>query len=164
MTGKCKCSVFTKRFFSRNTQRKSPSTLLLAFSTKSSRIASFKLAMCLMSKWFRFGLFQQPPSTKRVPSLAGRVAYLRYSINLQLYNRRVPALIFIDARDACVISFWVHAREPVNYYFEDFFPPGDYPLYPTFAEKSFANFFAKSRVPYPQLTEFALLGDNPAWS
>ena len=72
--------------------------------------------------------------------------------------------IFIDARVAYVISFWVHAREPVNYYFEDFFPPGDYPLYPTFAEKSFANFFAKSRVPYPQLTEFALLGDNPAWS
>ena len=30
--------------------RKSPSTLLLALSTKSSRIASFKLAMCLMSK------------------------------------------------------------------------------------------------------------------
>ena len=29
---------------------KSPSTLLMALSTKSSRIAPFKLAMCLMSK------------------------------------------------------------------------------------------------------------------
>ena len=48
--------------------------------SKSSRIASFKLAMCLMSKLFRFGLSQQ-----RVPSLAERVACLRYW--------QVPALV-----------------------------------------------------------------------
>ena len=33
------------------------------------------------------------PSTKRVPSLAERVAYLRYSINLRLFNWPVPGLV-----------------------------------------------------------------------
>ena len=37
--------------------------------------------------------FPAAPSTERVPSVAERVAYLRYSINLQLFNWRVPALI-----------------------------------------------------------------------
>jgi len=32
------------------------------------------------------------PSTERVPSLAERVASLRYSINLRFLNNRVPAL------------------------------------------------------------------------
>ena len=36
--------------------------------------------------------FPAAPSTERVPSLAERVAYLRYSINLRLLNWRVPAL------------------------------------------------------------------------
>ena len=34
------------------------------------------------------------PSTERVPSLAERVAYLRYLINLRLSNWRVPALVY----------------------------------------------------------------------
>ena len=38
--------------------------------------------------------FPAAPSTERVPSLAERVASLRYSINLQILNNRVPALIF----------------------------------------------------------------------
>ena len=37
--------------------------------------------------------FPAAPSTERVPSLAERVAYLRYSINLRLFNWRVPALL-----------------------------------------------------------------------
>ena len=37
--------------------------------------------------------FPAAPSTERVPSLAERVAYLRYSINLRLFNWRVPALV-----------------------------------------------------------------------
>ena len=36
--------------------------------------------------------FPAAPSTERVPCLGERVAYLRYSINLQLFNWRVPAL------------------------------------------------------------------------
>ena len=39
--------------------------------------------------------FPAAPSTERVPSLAERVAYLGYSINLRLFNCRVPALIDI---------------------------------------------------------------------
>ena len=63
--------------------------------------------------------------------------------------------MFIEARDAYVISFWVHARKPVNYYFQDFFRRGITPLHATFAEKSFANFFLqKWGYPTPQLTEF----------
>ena len=61
--------------------------------SKSSRIASFKLAMCLMSKWFKIWTLPAAPSSERVPSLAERVAYLRYSINLRLFNWRVPALL-----------------------------------------------------------------------
>ena len=36
--------------------------------------------------------FPAAPRTERVASLVERVAYLRYSINLQLFNGRVPAL------------------------------------------------------------------------
>ena len=36
--------------------------------------------------------FPAAPSTERVPSLAEQVADLRYSINLQLLNNRVPGL------------------------------------------------------------------------
>ena len=39
--------------------------------------------------------FPAAPSTERVASLAERVAYLRYSINLRLFNWRVPALVFM---------------------------------------------------------------------
>ena len=41
----------------------------------------------------------QVPSTERVPSLAQRVAYLRYLINLRLFNWRVPALIKIHLEE-----------------------------------------------------------------
>ena len=36
--------------------------------------------------------FPAAPSTERVPSLAERVAYLRYSINLRFFDWRVPVL------------------------------------------------------------------------
>ena len=44
-------------------------------------------------KMIQIWSFPADPSTERVPSLAERVAYLRYSINLRLFNWRVPALI-----------------------------------------------------------------------
>ena len=44
-------------------------------------------------KMIQIWTFPAAPSTERVPSLAERVAYLRYSINLPLFNWRVPALI-----------------------------------------------------------------------
>ena len=47
-----------------------------------------------------FSLFDvkiiQIPSAERVPSLAERVAYSRYSINLRLFNWRVPALMVME--------------------------------------------------------------------
>ena len=48
-----------------------------------------------MSKMIQISTFPAAPSTERVPSLAERVASLRYSINLQLLNNRVPGLIHI---------------------------------------------------------------------
>ena len=44
-------------------------------------------------KMIQISTFPAAPSTERVPSLAERVASLRYSINLQLLNNRVPGLI-----------------------------------------------------------------------
>ena len=44
-------------------------------------------------KVIQISTFPAAPSTERVPSLAERVASLRYSINLQLLNNRVPGLL-----------------------------------------------------------------------
>ena len=49
-------------------------------------------------KMIQISTFPAAPSTERVPSLAERVASLRYSINLQLLNNRVPGLI--------ITQFW----------------------------------------------------------
>ena len=49
--------------------------------------------LCLMSKMIQISTFPAAPSTERVPSLAERVASLRYSINLRFLNNRVPALL-----------------------------------------------------------------------
>ena len=46
-----------------------------------------------MSKMIQISNFPAAPSTERVPSLAERVASLRYSINLRFLNNRVPALV-----------------------------------------------------------------------
>ena len=43
-------------------------------------------------KMIQISTFPAAPSTERVPSLAERVASLRYSINRQLLNNRVPGL------------------------------------------------------------------------
>ena len=51
--------------------------------------------LCLMSKMIQISTFPAAPSTERVPSLAERVASLRYSINLRFLNNRVPALVYI---------------------------------------------------------------------
>ena len=44
-------------------------------------------------KMIQISTFPAAPSTERVPSLAERVASLRYSINLRFLNNRVPALV-----------------------------------------------------------------------
>ena len=45
-------------------------------------------------KMIQISTFPAAPSTERVPSLAKRVASLRYSINLRFFNNRVPALVY----------------------------------------------------------------------
>lgn len=55
-------------------------------------------------KMIQISTFPAAPSTERVPSLAERVASLRYSINLQLLNNRVPGLIYIQ------IQRYIHQR------------------------------------------------------
>ena len=44
-------------------------------------------------RMIQISTFPAAPSTERVPSLAERVASLRYSINLRFLNNRVPALL-----------------------------------------------------------------------
>ena len=44
-------------------------------------------------KMIQIWTFPAAPSTERVPRLAERVAYLRYSINLRLFSWQVPALV-----------------------------------------------------------------------
>ena len=44
-------------------------------------------------KMIKIWTFPADPSIERVPRLAEQVAYLRYSINLRLFNWRVPALV-----------------------------------------------------------------------
>ena len=46
-----------------------------------------------VKKMIQISAFPAALSTERVPSLAERVASLRYSINLRLLNNRVPALV-----------------------------------------------------------------------
>ena len=46
-----------------------------------------------MSKIIQISTFPAAPGTERVPTLAERVASLRYSINLRFLNNRVPALV-----------------------------------------------------------------------
>ena len=47
-------------------------------------------------RMIQISTFPVAPSTERVPSLAERVASLRYSINLRILNNRVPALVSKD--------------------------------------------------------------------
>ena len=61
-------------------------------------------------KMIQISTFPAAPSTERVPSLAERVASLRYSINLQLLNNRVPGLVFTRLFH---ISKWQHNRRLV---------------------------------------------------
>ena len=63
-----------------------------------------------MSKMIQISTFPAAPSTERVPSLAERVASLRYSINLQLLNNRVPGLDCIQVK--CLV-LWGLVRQLV---------------------------------------------------
>ena len=64
-------------------------------------------------KMIQIWTFPAAPSTERVPSLAEWVAYLRYSINLRLFNWRVPALLNIWRKNwflRCALSYLVSAK------------------------------------------------------
>ena len=60
-------------------------------------------------KMIQISTFPAAPSTERVPSLAERVASLRYSINLQFLNNRVPALIMtkLPTQAVCIVSLYI---------------------------------------------------------
>ena len=58
-------------------------------------------------RMIQISTFPAAPSTERVPSLAERVASLRYSINLRFLNNRVPGLLMILILNGllCLSSF-----------------------------------------------------------
>ena len=56
--------------------------------------------------------FPAAPSTERVPSLAERVASLRYSINLQLLNNRVPGLLMTNEKQISVFCLPAANKNP----------------------------------------------------
>ena len=62
-------------------------------------------------KMIQISTFPAAPSTERVPSLAERVASLRYSINLQLLNNRVPGLMTNDL-PLCFVCGWLDDQGP----------------------------------------------------
>ena len=61
-------------------------------------------------RMIQISTFPVAPSTERVPSLAERVASLRYSINLQLLNNRVPALLHMPG----LITLWHPCSMEIN--------------------------------------------------
>ena len=85
-------SVHQKVFFKKHTEKVAVNTVVgLLFKV---------LKNCLLQacdvfdvKMIQIWTFPAALSTERVPSLAKLVAYLRYSINLRLFNWRVPALV-----------------------------------------------------------------------
>ena len=93
MTGKCKCSVFTKRFFFKKHTEKVAVNTVVGLLYKVLKNCLLHACDVFDVKMIQIWTFPAAPSTERVPSLAERVAYLRYSINLRLFNWRVPALI-----------------------------------------------------------------------
>ena len=59
-------------------------------------------------KVIQISTFPAALSTERVPSLAERVASLRYSINLRFLNYRVPALIYTLLKKVKYQIHWEH--------------------------------------------------------
>ena len=95
MTDKCKCSVFTKpSYLSRNVAwTQSPLTCSDSSCSGATPFTRTPSRSVFDVRMIQIWTFPAAPSTKRVPSLTERVDYLRYSINLRLFNWRVPALL-----------------------------------------------------------------------
>ena len=63
-------------------------------------------------KVIQISTFPAALSTERVPSLAERVASLRYSINLQLLNNRVPGLVIMCIlNDPASLNAFLHSEQ-----------------------------------------------------
>ena len=66
---------------------------------------------CVWCKMFQIWTFPSAPSTERVPSLAERVAYFRYSINLRISSWRVPALSWTLFPTLCLYGGQMQMKE-----------------------------------------------------
>ena len=95
-------SVHKKKVIFQETHRYSHQVEKVAVHIVDGRLYQV-LKNCLLQvcdvfdvKIIQIWTFPAAPSTERVPSLAERVAYLRYSINLRLFSWRVPALVMIQ--------------------------------------------------------------------
>ena len=85
-------SVHQKVFFKKHTEKVAVNTVV-GLLYKVLKNCLLQACDVFDVKMIQIWTFPAAPSTERVPSLAERVAYLRYSINLRLFNWRVPALI-----------------------------------------------------------------------
>ena len=84
-------SVHQKVFFKKHTEKVAVNTVV-GLLYKVLKNCLLQACDVFDVKMIQIWTFPAAPSTERVPSLAERVAYLRYSINLRLFNWRVPAL------------------------------------------------------------------------
>ena len=87
-------SVHQKVFFKKHTEKVAVNTVV-GLLYKVLKNCLLQACDVFDVKMIQIWTFPAAPSTERVPSLAERVAYLRYSINLRLFNWRVPALVSI---------------------------------------------------------------------
>ena len=101
-------SVHQKVFFKKHTEKVAVNTVV-GLLYKVLKNCLLQACDVFDVKMIQIWTFPAAPSTERVPSLAERVAYLRYSINLRLFNWRVPALMptpsqFIGDRQAFLLK------------------------------------------------------------
>ena len=84
-------SVHQKVFFKKHTEKVAVNTVV-GLLYKVLKNCLLQACDVFDVKMIQIWTFPAAPSTKRVPSLAERVDYLRYSINLRLFDWRVPVL------------------------------------------------------------------------
>ena len=97
-------SVHQKVFFKKHTEKVAVNTVV-GLLYKVLKNCLLQACNVFDVKMIQIWTFPAAPSTERVPSLAERVAYLRYSINLRLFNWRVPGLV-LTQKDINSTLFW----------------------------------------------------------
>ena len=85
-------SVHQKVFFKKHTEKVAVNTVV-GLLYKVLKNCLLQACDVFDVKMFQIWTFPSAPSTERVPSLAEWVAYLRYLINLRLFDLRVPGLV-----------------------------------------------------------------------